>query len=179
MDLIKFIKKLLYKIMEKRIIKLEIILSVLLLFLPLILILTTGEIRDSISDYAYSKLNYLFAVLLTIAGTMFIFNGTAYNSRWYNIVLGCSLIGVALTPHLDYSLYHYFFAGVFFLGSVFCMIFFSSKQQRPIKISIGFIIVTSLIGVYLTDYYTLLVAEWIGILPICVHYIGENLGKID
>ena len=99
--------------MQKRLTKLEIILSTLLLFIPLILILATGEIRPSISNYAYSNLNYLFATLLTLAGTMFIFNGSAYNSRWYNIVLGCSLIGVVLTPHLHLPILHYVFASIF------------------------------------------------------------------
>jgi hypothetical protein len=164
---------------EKRLTKLEVILATLLLFLPLILVITTKEIRPSISDYAYSKLNYIFVTLLTIAGTMFIFNGSAYNSRWYNIILGCSLIGVALTPHLDFAFLHYLFATIFFLGSVFCMIFFSSKTQRLIKIIAGVIITIALIGHFAFDYYSLFWAEWIGILPICIHYIGESLGKLD
>lgn len=165
--------------MEKRLTKLEVILATLLLFIPLILILSTGEIRPSISDYAYSNLNYLFATLLSIAGTMFIFNGSAYNSRWYNIVLGCSLIGVVLTPHLHLPILHYLFAIIFFIGSVFCMIFFSSKKQRIMKLIAGAIITIGLIGHFAFNYYSLFWAEWIGILPICVHYIGESLGKID
>jgi hypothetical protein len=164
---------------EKRLTKLEVILATLLFFIPLILIVTTKEIRPSISDYAYSKLNYLFAALLSVAGTMFIFNGSAYNSRWYNIILGCSLIGVALTPHLDVPILHYLFASIFFLGSVFCMIFFSSKEQRFIKLVIATIITIGLSGHFVFDYYSLFWAEWIGILPICIHYIGESLGKLD
>lgn len=165
--------------MQKRLTKLEIILSTLLFFIPLILIVCTGEIRTSISNYAYSNLSYLFATLLSIAATMFIFNGTAYNSRWYNIILGCSLIGVALTPHQNLPVLHYFFASLFFLGSVFCMIFFSSKSQRNLKLIAGAIIIIGLIGHFWFKWYSLFWAEWIGILPICIHYIGESLGKID
>jgi hypothetical protein len=165
--------------MEKRLTKLEVILATLLFFIPLILIICTGEIRSSISDYAYSNLNFLFATLLSIAGTMFIFNGSAYNLRWYNIILGCSLIGVALTPHLHLPILHYFFAAIFFLGSVFSMIFFSSREQRKIKLIAGAIITIGLAGHFVFNYYSLFWAEWIGIMPICIHYIGESLGKID
>ena len=165
--------------MEKRIIKLELILATLLLFIPLILILATGELRSSISNYAYSDLSYLFVTLLTVAGTMFIFNGTAYNSRWYNIILGCSLIGVGLTPHLDYTFIHYLFASIFFLGSVAVMIGFSSVKQRPLKVYFGSIIILGLVGHFVFQFYSLLWAEWIGMLPICIHYMGESTGKLD
>lgn len=165
--------------MQKRLTKLEVILSTLLFFIPLILVAFTQELRPSISDYAYSNLNYLFASLLSVAGTMFIFNGTAYNSRWYNIVLGCSLIGVVLTPHLQLPVFHYCFASTFFLGSIFCMIFFSSTSQRNLKLIAGAIIFFGLLGHFWFNWYSLFWAEWIGILPICIHYIGESLGKID
>lgn len=165
--------------MEKRIIKLEIILSSLLLFIPLILILINGEIRPSISDYAYSKNNQAFVMLLTLAGSMFVFNGSAYNTKWFNIILGCSLIGVAVTPHLDYAVLHYSFAAIFFLGSVFAMVFFSSNKQRLFKIIAGFVIIIALAFSMLTKSISLLCSEWIGILPISVHFIGEALGKID
>jgi hypothetical protein len=165
--------------MEKRIIKLELILATLLLFIPLILIIATGEVRSSISNYAYSNLSYLFVMLLSIAGMMFIFNGTAYNSRWYNIILGCSLIGVSLTPHLDYTIIHYLFASLFFLGSVAVMIGFSSAKQRPLKAYLGVMVILGLVGHFAFNWYSLLWAEWIGILPICIHYIGESTGKLD
>lgn len=165
--------------MENRLIKLHVILSVLLLFIPLILIVASGEIRSSISNYAYSEVSSLFVTLLTIAGTMFIFNGTAYNSRWYNIVLGCSLIGVALTPHYDYSIIHYAFASIFFLGSVAAMIGYSSAKQRPLKAYFGVIIILALLFHFLFNWYSLFWAEWIGILPITIHYLGESTGKLD
>ena len=165
--------------MQKRLTKLEIILSTLLLFIPLILILATGEIRPSISNYAYSSMNHLFATLLTIAGTMFIFNGTAYNTRWYNIALGLSLIGIALTPHYDFPIIHYAFAGVFFVGSIIVMIAFSSKAQQPLKVYFGSLIIIGLLGHFWLNWYSLFWAEWIGMLPITIHYLGESTGKLD
>lgn len=165
--------------MEKRLTKLHVILAITLLFTPLVLIITTGEVRSSISNYAYSSMNHLFATLLTIAGAMFVFNGTAYNSRWYNIALGLSLIGVALTPHYDFPIIHYLFASIFFLGSVIVMIIFSSKEQQPLKVYFGSLIVIGLLGHFAFNWYSLFWAEWIGILPICVHYLGESTGKLD
>lgn len=165
--------------MEKRLVKLDIILAALLLFIPLILILVTGEVRTSISDYAYSQYSYLFASLLTLAGTMFIFNGSAYITKWYHIVSGVALIGVVLTPHKEYVILHYVFAGIFFMGNIITMIIFSSTKQRKWKLGVGVFILIILMGVYITKSYSLLVAEWIGMLPICLHFIGEELGKID
>ena len=165
--------------MEKRLTKLHVILAIILLFTPLVLILATGEVRSSISNYAYSSMNHLFATLLTIAGTMFIFNGTAYNTRWYNIVLGLSLIGVALTPHYDFPILHYTFAVIFFLGSVVVMIAFSSKAQQPLKVYFGSLIIIGLLGHFWLNWYSLFWAEWIGMLPITIHYLGESTGKLD
>lgn len=165
--------------MEKRLTKLHVILAITLLFTPLVLIITTGEVRSSISNYAYSSMNHLFATLLTIAGTMFIFNGTAYNSRWYNIALGLSLIGVALTPHYDFPILHYTFAAIFFLGSMAVMVLFSSKEQLKLKIYFSAIVFLALLGHFIFKTYSLFWAEWIGILPICIHYLGESTGKLD
>ena len=165
--------------MKERLTKLNVILSILLLFIPLILILVEGNIRESISDYAYSPFNYIFTSLLTVAGVMFIFNGTAYNKKWYNIVLGVSLIGVSVTPHLDYTIFHYLFASIFFMGSVAVMIIFSSRSQRRFKLFTGLFIVVTMLLHFKYNLYSLLYAEWIAILPICIHYIGEELGKID
>lgn len=165
--------------MLKRITKLEVILSILLVFMPLILIAFTNEVRSSISNYAYSSAEHVFAMLLSIAASMFIVNGTAHRKKWYNIVLGATLIGVIMTPHLDHSLLHYTFAGLFFVGSVFVMIYFSSAKQRLIKTIAGSIIVVALSGHFIFNLYSLFFAEWIGLMPIAIHFIGESINKLD
>lgn len=93
---------------KKDIMKLEISLAILLMFVPIILRLFDGSWRDSISNYAYSEYDYVFAMLLTLAGALFIYNGLGFKRHWYNVGLGFSLIGVVLTPHLNYPLIHYF-----------------------------------------------------------------------
>ena len=166
-----------YRALMHRLSNLEIILSGLLMLTPLILITLTGETRESISNYAYSDLSQVFVFLLVLAGTMFLFNGSA-TRKWYNIVLGISLIGVSLTPHLDYAIFHYAFAVIFFIGSSFVMIFYSSTKQRWYKIIASAIVIFGLLGAYL-GYYSLLYAGWIGMLPITIHFIAESVNKID
>jgi len=165
--------------LKTRLLKLEFILTVILLLTPGILILISGEIRPSISNYAYSKTNHLFVFLLTIAATMLVYNGAAFNKHWYNIILGCLLAVVVLTPHLHYPIIHFIAAGLFFLFSVFVMIFYSSKTQRIYKVCAGVFIVTALFLHFFFNLYSLFIAEWIGIAPIALHYIGESFGKID
>lgn len=164
--------------LKKRLTNLYVIKAILLLFLPLMLIVISGETRESISDYAYSDYNMFFVMLLTIAGTLFINNGVTSN-KFYNSLLGLSLFGIALIPHLDYPILHYSFAFIFFGGSIFIMIYFSSKKQRIYKIIASVIILIALVGVYLFKWYSLLIAEWIGLVPLCLHFVGESLNKID
>ena len=149
------------------------------LLIPLILIILTGEVRSSISNYAYSSSNNSFVMMLTLAGALFVYDGYVERKRYYNMILGISLIGVALTPHLDYYYLHYSFAGIFFLGSVATMIIYSSKKQRPFKILAGAFILISMILFFVFNIYSLFWAEWIGMIPISLHYVGEALGKID
>ena len=165
--------------LKKRLLKLELILTGLLIFFPLILILITNQIRSSISDYAYSNESEWFVFLLTIASSLFVTNGSLFNKHWYNIILGISLAGVALTPHLDLPIIHTILAAIFFLGSIYVMIHFSSPEQRIYKIITGALIALAMLGHFLLNFYSLFWAEWIGIIPISLHFIGESLGKID
>ncbi|WP_146191805.1 DUF7103 family protein [Algibacter marinivivus] len=165
--------------LRKRLMTLEISLSILLILTPAILIWLDGSIRSSISNYAYSDRSEWFVFLITLAASMFIYNGTAWKTKWYNIILGITLVGVVLTPHLEFEIIHLIFAILFFAGSVFVMIYFSSKKQRLAKIICGVFILFGIASYYLFEWYSLFWAEWIGMLPICVHFIGESLGKID
>ena len=166
-------------VLRNRLMNLEILLSILLIFTPAILIFLDGSIRISISNYAYSSKSEWFVFLITLAASMFIYNGTAWRTKWYNIFLGISLAGVVLTPHLEFEIIHLIFAIVFFAGSVFVMIYFSSKKQRLAKIICGVFILLGIAGHFVFKWYSLFWAEWIGMLPISVHFIGESTGEID
>jgi len=165
--------------LQKRIMKLEIITASLLLFLPLILISIDNTVRSSISDYAYMNNNQWFVSLITVSAMMFIINGSQNNKRWYNILLGISLFIVGITPYLDYPIWHTVSSALFFGGGVFAMIFYSSKAQRLYKIYAGVFIALAMLGSFLLGFYSLFFAEWIAMLPICIHFIGESKGIID
>ena len=167
------------EMLRNRLMTLEILLSALLIFTPAILIWLDGSIRISISNYAYSLKSEWFVFLITLASSMFIYNGTAWKTKWYNIVLGIALTGIVLTPHLQYKIIHLIWATTFFAGSVFVMIYFSSKKQRVFKIIASGFLLVGIAGYYVFEWYSLFWAEWIGMLPICVHFIGESIGELD
>ena len=155
------------------------IMGILLFLMPLVLILIDGGVRSSISNYAYMTHPEYFYSLLSIAGAVFIMDGSIWNKRWYNIILGCSLIGIALTPHLALPNLHYFFSGIFFAGSVFTMIYYSSPLQRGIKIFFGgFVALVMLLNLIIPT-FSLFWAEWLGIIPITIHFLGEAFNKLD
>jgi len=159
--------------------KLERILAFLCLFIPLILRTIDGKFRESISAYAYMQANQVYVFLLSLAAMLFVVNGTIYARKWYNTVLGISLAGVALFPSLDFIYLHYSFAIVFFLGSTFVIVWYTSRKQLWIKIGIALGIVFSLVFHFIFHLITLLVAEWIAFAIIAVHYILESSKKLD
>lgn len=169
--------------MEKRIKRLLNISFIWLIFLPVFLIYIDGGIRTSISNYAYSQYSFVFVAFLTFAGAMLVVDGCKDDlitrNKWYSIILGLALIGVAVTPHKDYTIIHYTFASVFFIGSLIAMILFSSPKQRLFKFFLGSIIIFSMVGHFVFKWYSLLIAEWIGMLPIIINYTGENNNKLD
>ncbi len=162
---------------SKDIKRLEISVAFLLMFIPLILKLIDGSWRPSISDYVYSHQSFAFAFLLTLAGSMFLYNGIGYKRHWYNSILGVSLFGVVCTPHLDYPIWHYFFATNFFVGSVVSIGLSSNIAFRGFKFFISGIVVLGLILHFAFNLFSLLVAEWIGIIPIATHFIIKSLTK--
>lgn len=157
--------------------RLEVTLAILLMFTPLILRLVEGFFRISISNYAYSSYNYVFVLLLTLAGSLFLYNGIGYRRHWYNSLLGISLFGVVLTPHLDYTIIHYFFASSFFLGSVLAIGLSSNVAFKGFKFFVSSIVVLGLILHFAFNTFSLLVAEWIGIIPISIHFIIKSIKK--
>jgi len=165
-------------IIHKRIQRLEVLLALILILIPGILILFTGEVRASISDYAYSKADNLFSGLLWISAALFLYNGM-YTNKWYNFVLATTLIGVSLTDHLEYTILHYTLAGLFFLGTMLVMVVYSSQKQRVYKVWVSLFMLVVLTSSILFKTMSLLVAEWICLAPISIHFIGESLNKID
>ena len=165
--------------MKNRIFRYEIWIVALLILMPIILILFDGgNVRPSISNYVYMEHNQVFYFLLFLAASMFGNNGAIWLKN-YNIFIGIFLAGIALTPHEQFTIIHFIFAGLFFASSVFVMIYYSSKKQRIHKIYAGIFILLAMFGHFALNLYSLFYAEWISILPICIHFIGESKNVVD
>lgn len=151
--------------------------------------------KDSISAYAYVADNrHIFGLVFAITAMLFIFNGVIYiangrslhgeayreggikrHGRWYNIVLGLALLGVAMFPCNDNPNLHYFFAILFFGGSAIVIAFFNDKRHRTISIIIAILVIIPYLILYLINTkLTLFWAEWISLFVISVHYILES-----
>jgi len=179
--------------------KLEIIIAVICIFIPFFLAWAdNGHIRDSISDYVYMRNSHIFGLLLTMAAMMFIVNGVVYikteqlrenkrQGRWYNIILGVSLLGVILFPYKEYGFLHFIFARIFFVGSAFVIALFNDKEHRKMSLMIAIFSIGSLL-IYVvnnhvfvipwTEWLTLFWAESISLAVIAIHYILESLGEL-
>ena len=163
---------------SKDIKRLEVSLAFIMAFIPLILkVIENKPFRQSISDYAYSDVSQWFYFLIVLSGSLFLFNGIGYKRHWYNVVLGISLFGVALTPHLDYPIWHYIFATTFFIGSVLSIGFSSNIAFRNFKFVVCGLVVLGLTLHFAFNFFSLLVAEWIGIVPISTHFIIKSVTK--
>ena len=156
------------------------IIPVILLF-PVIDL--TFEYRSSISDYAYSSIQSLFVMILTLAASVLFVNGCEDDihtkNKWYSFIQGFLLLGVALTPHKDYTIIHFTCAGSFFIGNMFEMVLLSSPRYRMMTFSLAITILFGLAGHFIFKWYSLLWAEIIGLLPFITNRYLEINNKID
>jgi hypothetical protein len=143
------------------------------------------KFRGSVSNYVYMNKSYIFGLLLTMAAMLFIFNGAVYynnekhlniswHGQWYNIVLGLSLIGVVCFPHKEYAIPHYIFAGIFFLGNALVTGIFYKDKDKKKSIFLAILTVAAL-PLALINVISLLVAEWISLGVIAVHFILSTI----
>src|ERR1700722_20801936 len=106
-----------------------------------------------------------------MAAMLFIFNDAVYfrnedafglqrAGKWYNVILGVSLLGVILFPHRQYVIIHYFFGGLFFLGNAVVTALFPYAQDRPLSIVLAVLTVAA-IALHFVGDWSLLVCEWI------------------
>ncbi len=160
--------------------KLERVLAFICLFIPLILILfDCNKVRDSISAYADMQENQIYVFLLTMAAMMFLVNGVVKEQKWYNSVLGISLMGVVLFHYEEFQKLHYAFAVIFFLGSAVVISYYTSKKQKLVASLFALTIVFALLAHFKFDWISLFVAEWIALGIIGIHYILESFHILD
>ena len=177
----------------------ECLIAAICMLIPLFLFLADSKnLRASISNYAYMQDSYIFGMLLTMAAMLFLMNGALYlqvrnikqqkrHGRWYNMVLGGALFGVVLFPHQEHVFVHYLFALLFFIGSAIVIALFHEPKHRKPSILIALLSLSGLavyasntwfIPIPFTGWVTLLLAEWLSLFVIGVHYILEASGKL-
>ena len=180
--------------------KVERLIAIVLIFTPLILYLAdfgfAREFRSSISNYAFMCDSYWFGSLLAVAGTLFILNGAQHMrvrntflyqvekrfGKGYNIIFGLALFGVIYFDHINYTLIHFIFAGVFYIGCAIAMIFLSQGNLKNIGRVLGIFTLMALILHFVLDTrltedrnpFTLLWAEWVGLLLIAIYFVLES-----
>jgi hypothetical protein len=165
--------------------KLNVIAGCILVFmLPLLFLFNGLVLCSSISDFVYSDAKIEFCVLLTFAFSVFIYNGIDTDNtiigsykpknKWYYIVSGVALLMVVVLPYKEHTLPHFAFAGLFYLTSYANIIVFSNPEHRKIKTWAVVASIILLLGHYF-GWYSLAIAEQLGLIVIGINLIFENL----
>jgi len=161
-------------------VKLEVVITAVCLFIPLILIVADGgTVGPHISGYyAMAKPQY-FYVPLTVAAMLFVVNGVVKEKHWYNVALGVSLGGVIMFNCVDHTLIHNICAGAFFIGNAVVFVLFTPKKEAWFKVLLALGVLVGLAGYFLFHWYSLFVAEWLSLGIIALHFGLEAKGVIE
>jgi hypothetical protein len=145
--------------------------------------------RTSLSDYVYSSNSYYFGMLYSMAAMLFVFNGAVFfksqkqlnaskNGKWYNVLLGVSLLCVIINPPHESPFWHNLFKILFFVGNIVVIGFFHHKKYRILSIILALITIGALIMALVGPrLISLLVAEWISLAAIGTHLILEAMAS--
>lgn len=146
----------------KRLIKVELILSILFLLTPILLFQIQGGILPSISDFAYSDTKLSYIILLNLCGFFYIIDGLNSRLRRYNILLGICLMCVTVFQPIEHRWVHNVVAIIFFLGNSFIVTYHSDVISRQMKLSIILIIIVTL-SLHFFNYINLFTTESVGL----------------
>jgi hypothetical membrane protein len=163
----------------KYFIRLKIAQAFIFLLIPFFLYIANEfHLEKSISAFV-NKTPKVFALSLILAGALFFYDGFIERGRWSNMYVGASLFFIYIFDFNTNFVLHYIFATIFFIGSLFNMVYFSSKKERIIKLITAILVLFGMAGCFLFEWYSIFWAEWIAMFPISIHFILENLEKID
>ena len=150
----------------------------LLLIVPILVLCNGGVWLDSISAYV-NHTPVAFGALFMTAALLFFQDGFIFRERRHNVTLGIALFFVMVLNHKIYPELHYAFAIYFYVASNVLMIWKSSKEQRWWKILITVGVAIAGTACFGFGWISILTFEWIGMLPMSVHFAGETTGKIN
>lgn len=143
--------------------KIELLLAISFLCIPIFLPLSHGGFLNSISEYQHTSNALIYEALLSISGILLMFDGYSDKLRRYNILFGLALIGVVFFPDNEWRITHDAMAIIFFLGNTFIVTYYTLLLTKFKKIIFSSIIVISL-TLFITGIFNLYVAESIGLL---------------
>ncbi|WP_299522504.1 hypothetical protein [Winogradskyella sp.] len=121
--------------------------------------------------------------LQTIASMQDDFDNPDRFGKGYNIIFGIALFGVIYFDHLTYVIMHYAMALIFYGGCIIMMIFKPRPQIKKWGQVLGTLTLLALVFHFVLEYwilvdknwYTLLWAEWIGLIFIGIYFIKDSL----
>src|SRR5450631_126350 len=136
----------------------EVMIAVVCIAMPGLLWLADNSLAKPlvcISEYAYMPKSYFYGMLLAVPAMLFIFNGAVYfrnednfnlskAGKWYNVILGVSLLGVILTPYHQYFWPHLILASIFFVGNAVVIAVFHQPKYRTVSIILALLTVVTL-----------------------------------
>jgi hypothetical protein len=171
----------------------EIMIAVVCIAMPGLLWLADNPLAKPlicISEYAYMPMSYFYGMLLTVPAMLFIFNGAVYfrneanlnlskAGKWYNIILGVSLLGVILTPYHQYFWPHLILASIFFGGNAVVIAVFHQPKYRTVSIILALLTVVTLALNQIFNEISLFWAEWASLAVIGIHFILEAAGVVQ
>jgi len=156
-----------------RLFKYDLSAAIACILIPLVLYIGDGA-RQSISDYAYSDIDFIYVFLLTVAATLITTIGVRKNHilTW---IMGIMLMAIPLTPHLILPTIHLVVSIIFFGGMGFHIIKYSDTFRKFRWFLVGLIVAA--FGVYYTtDWISLFFAESIGLIVFGVNFLVDLIG---
>mgnify|MGYP003651114348 CR=1 FL=1 len=147
----------------KELIRIELLLSILFFFTPILLFVFQDGTLSSISDFAYSDTKYIYLVLINLCGILYMIDGIIYKYRRYNILLGICLSCVTIFPSIEYRWIHNTVAIIFFLGNSFVVTYHSNEVSKQMKLSLLSVIIITL-GLFYCNVINLFFTESVGLL---------------
>lgn len=105
--------------------------------------------------------------------------------KGYNIVFGVALLGLLYFDHINHKIVHYIFAVLFFVGCALAMILTKETKLKRFGDILGVLTLFSLGVHFVLEYfseegqnpYTLLFAEWAGLILIAIYFIAESIQR--
>ena len=149
---------------------------------------STMPFRESISAYVHIERSYIFGMLMCMAAMLFIVNGVVYfknqdtrlklesTGKWYNMILGISLLGVILFVHDELRTLHIIFATIFFLGNAVVTGIFHHGVRKRLSLTLALLTVAAF-AIHLIDdsLITMFWAEWFSLVVIAIHLILQGI----